>query len=95
MKPKTPTNQSYEKIKELFNNGLDEEVDESVQTVSTTSQIKCIELTLNEWSYKDIQTYASFVKGWRSRAGLPPKLVKQFRPLLVFGVLLRRLAVLE
>ena len=55
MRSKTLTNQSYEEIKELFNNGLDEEVDELVQTVSTTSQIKCIELTLNEWTYRDIQ----------------------------------------
>ena len=57
MKPKTPTNQSYEEIKELFNNGLDEEVDESVQTVSTTSQIKCISPNFSEWAYADLQTY--------------------------------------
>ena len=57
MKSKTPTNQSYEEIKELFNNGLDEEVDESVQTVSTTSQIKCISPNFSEWAYADLQTY--------------------------------------
>ena len=58
MRSKIPTNQSYEEIKELFNNGLDEEVDEVGCPTSTTSQIKCIELTLNEWSYSDLNTLA-------------------------------------
>ena len=81
MSSKIPTNDSYEEIKELFNNGLDEEVDESVQTVSTTSQIECIELTLDKWSYSDLSTLCR-LHGLKPKSRKKLKLIESLEGLL-------------